>query len=224
MAPQDFNVRPGEPTSIACPDCRTWRRIMGETTLKIREHCISDRLADGETHLRCPGSNQVVIIDIDVRSWQARQDRLLRDAMPAEIRRPARQFHRPLSGPATPVHQVEAPLTLEMARQSYLAHRAGCTACTGGRHCHDGERLARRFVGALRQEPQRRRARRLLEDITRETERRQARRLPRRRARQWDEVLPAVQHADGQREAATVGAVSDYRGPEVPLEPIRATC
>lgn len=218
MAPQDFNVRPGEPMSIACPACRIWRRIMGETTLKIREHC-----TDSGEHDRCPGSNQVVIIDIDVRSWQARQDRLLRDAMPAEIRRPARQFHKPLPSPATPVHQVEAPLTLETARQHYLAHRAGCTACTGGRHCHDGELLARRFVSALRQEPQRRRARRLLEDITRETERHQARRLPRRRARQWDEVLPAVQHADGQREVATVGAVSDYRGPEVPLEPIRVT-
>ncbi|MGW7319885.1 hypothetical protein ACWGJN_42755, partial [Streptomyces sp. NPDC054865] len=41
MAPEDYNVRPGEVKSIACPDCRTWRRIMGDTVLKIREHCIS---------------------------------------------------------------------------------------------------------------------------------------------------------------------------------------
>ncbi|MFF9901723.1 hypothetical protein ACF1KJ_40250, partial [Streptomyces longispororuber] len=36
MAPEDFNVRPGENMSIACPDCRTWRRIMGEKVLKVR--------------------------------------------------------------------------------------------------------------------------------------------------------------------------------------------
>ncbi|MGK5497293.1 hypothetical protein [Streptomyces sp. URMC 125] len=218
MAPQDFNVRPGEPKSIACPECRTWRRIMGETTLKIREHC-----TDSGEHVRCPGSNRHVIIDIDIRAWQARQDRLLRDAMPAETRHPARQHYKPLPAPATPIHQVEAPLTLETARQAYLAHRAGCTVCTGPRHCRDGQRLARRFVSALRQEPQRRRARRLVEEITRETERHQARRLPRRRARQWDEVLPAVQRADGRRETATENAVFDYRGPAVPLAPLRVT-
>ncbi|MEE1943065.1 hypothetical protein V1L54_27285 [Streptomyces sp. TRM 70361] len=223
VAPEDFNVRPDEVKSITCPDCRTWRRIMGDKVLKIREHCISDKLAEGEKHTACPGSDQLVVIDIDVRRWQAKQDRLLRDAMPQENRRAARQFYKPLPGPAIPVHQVEAPLTLETARQFYLAHRAGCTACTGSRHCRDGQRLARRFVSALRQDPQRRRARRLLEEITRETERREARQMPRRRARQWGEILPAVQHADGQRETAMENAVSDYHGPAVPLAPLRVT-
>ena len=95
MAPEDFNVRPGEVKSIACPGCRTWRRIMGDTVLKIREHCVSDRVAEGEKHVACSGSDQPVVIDIDVRRWQARQDRLLRDAMPQDNRRAAQQFYKP---------------------------------------------------------------------------------------------------------------------------------
>ena len=99
LAPEDFNVRPGEAKSIACPDCRTWRRIMGDTNLKIREH--------GEDAL-CPGSNQAVVIDIDVRRWQARQDRLLRDAMPQENRRSARQHYKPILAPAPALVQIAA--------------------------------------------------------------------------------------------------------------------
>ncbi|MGW2680925.1 hypothetical protein [Streptomyces sp. NPDC001436] len=109
LAAHDFNVRVGEQKSVVCPDCRTWRRIMGETDLKIREHCVSDRLAPGEEHTLCPGSNQLVVVDIDVRRWQVRQDRLLRDAMPAENRRGTRGLRKPSSPPApSPVHKIGA--------------------------------------------------------------------------------------------------------------------
>ncbi|MFI6254477.1 hypothetical protein, partial [Streptomyces sp. NPDC051016] len=96
---------------IACPDCRTWRRIMGDTVLKIREHGPSGHvLEDGERAI-CPGSNQTVVIDIDVRRWQARQDRLLRDAMPQENRRSARQHYKPIPAPAPAVAQIAAKST-----------------------------------------------------------------------------------------------------------------
>ncbi|MEU6357016.1 hypothetical protein ABZ896_48260 [Streptomyces sp. NPDC047072] len=111
LAPEDFNVRPGETKSIACPDCRTWRRIMGDTDLKIREHDASGHVPeDGEPAI-CPGSNQAVVIDIDVRRWQARQNRLLRDAMPQETRRSARQHYKPIPAPAPAVAQIAAKST-----------------------------------------------------------------------------------------------------------------
>jgi hypothetical protein len=222
MAPEDFNVRPGEMKSIACPDCRTWRRIMGNTDLKIREHCVSDQAPEGAEHAICPGSNQVVVIDIDVRRWQARQDRLLRDAMPQDNRRAARQFYKPIPASAAPVYRIEAEVTLESTRQSYLAHRKGCTRCVGGQHCADGGILARRYVLALSQEPARRVACEQLEREARREARRQAQRWPAIRSQQWARHGgTAVETANNQCRERVVGTVSEYRGPMVPLEPLR---
>ncbi|MEU8718291.1 hypothetical protein [Streptomyces sp. NPDC048663] len=113
LDPQDFNVRPGEPKAIACPDCRTWRRIMGNTDLKIREHGISDYVPEDGERAVCPGSNQAVVVDIDIRRWQVWQDRLLRDAMPQENRRSARQHYKPIPAPAPAVVQIAAKSTTE---------------------------------------------------------------------------------------------------------------
>ncbi|MGW2426626.1 hypothetical protein ACWC0C_47065 [Streptomyces sp. NPDC001709] len=218
VAPEDFNVRPGETMSIACPDCRTWRRIMGTYDLKIREHCISDKVAEGQKHERCPGSNQVVIVDIDVRRWEARQNRLLRDAMPQENRRADRQFYKPLPAPAAPVSRIKAEVTLETARQSYLAHRKGCTRCVGGQHCTDGGILARRYVLALNQEPARREAREELERQERHAARKQS--APAVRKAQWAKHGgKAVEAANNRCAERAPGSVSEFRGPQLPLAP-----
>ncbi|MDX2521612.1 hypothetical protein PV355_41900 [Streptomyces stelliscabiei] len=220
MAPEDFNVRPGEPKSIACPDCRTWRRIMGDKVLKIREHCISDKLAEGEKHTGCPGSDQLVVVDIDVRRWQAKQDRLLRDAMPQDNRRAARQFYKPLPAPAVPVSRIKAEVTLETTRQSYLAHRKGCTRCVGGQHCTDGGTLARRYVLALNQEPARRKAREELERQEQRITRKLAEQWPAGRKRQWAKHGgEAIEKANNQCEERLPGSLSEFRGPQVPLAP-----
>ncbi|WP_445270376.1 hypothetical protein [Streptomyces sp. DSM 41634] len=218
MAPEDFNVRPNETKSIACPDCRTWRRIMGDKVLKIREHCISDKVAEGEKHTLCPGTDQVVVIDIDVQRWQARQNRLLRDAMPQDNRRAAQQFYKPIPAPAAPVSRINAEITLETARQSYLAHRKGCTRCVKGQHCTDGGILARRYVLALNQEPARREAREAQERQDRRTVRKQS--APAVRRAQW------VKHGGTEVETANnrcaeriAGSLSEFRGPELPLAP-----
>lgn len=218
MAPEDFNVRPGEVKSIACPDCRTWRRIMGDKVLKIREHCISDKVAEGEQHVTCPGSDQLVVIDIDVRRWQARQNRLLRDAMPQENRRAAQQFYKPLPTPAAPVSRIKAEVTLETARQSYLAHRKGCTRCVGGQHCKDGGTLARRYVLALNQEPARREARAELERQAQRTARKQT--APAVRKAQWaKQGGKAIETANNRCAERAPGSVSEFRGPQLPLAP-----
>jgi hypothetical protein len=208
MAPEDYNVRPGEVKSIACPDCRTWRRIMGDTVLKIREHCISDKVGDGEKHVTCPGSNQLVVIDINVRHWQARQNRLLRDAMPHENRRAARQFYKPLPAPAAPVARVHAGVTLETARRAYLAHIEECVRCGTGQHCARGGALAHRYVLVRNEEPARREARKQS--------------APAARKAQWsDRGGERVETANNQCRPRPDGTVSDFRGPQVPTEPLR---
>lgn len=220
MAPEDFNVRPEEPRSIACPDCRTWRRIMGNTDLKIREHCVSDKVPEGAKHAMCASSNQVVVVDIDVQRWQTRQDRLLRDAMPQENRRAAQQFYKPLPAPAAPVSRIKAEVTLETARQSYLAHRKGCTRCVGGQHCTDGGVLARRYVLALNQEPARRKAREEQERQERRIARKLAEQWPAGRQRQWAKHGgEAVETANNRCAERIPGSVSEFRGPQLPLVP-----
>ncbi|MCX4581377.1 hypothetical protein OHB41_51455 [Streptomyces sp. NBC_01571] len=218
MAPEDYNVRPDEVKSIACPDCRTWRRITGDKVLKIREHCLSDKVAEGEKHVTCPGSDQLVVIDIDVRRWQSEQNRLLRDAMPQEIRRAAQQFYKPLPAPAAPVSRIKAEVTLETARQSYLAHRTGCTRCVGGQHCTDGGILARRYVLALQEEPARRDAREELERQEQRAARKQS--APAVRKAQWAKHGgEEVEKANNACTARTSGSLSEFRGPAVPLQP-----
>ncbi|MFF8646482.1 hypothetical protein [Streptomyces sp. NPDC015345] len=217
MAPEDYNVRPGETKSIACPDCRTWRRIMGDTVLKIREHCISDKLAEGQKHTTCPGSDQLVVVDIDVQCWQAKQDRLLRDAMPQDNRRAARQFYKPLPAPAAPVSRITAEVTLETTRQSYLAHRKGCIRCVDGQHCTDGGVLARRYVLALQEEPARREAR---EQLKRQEQRAARKQLaPTVRKAQWARHGgEEVEKANNICTARTPGH-SEFRGPGLPMLP-----
>ncbi|MCF3105416.1 hypothetical protein IPZ58_28060 [Streptomyces roseoverticillatus] len=112
VKPEEFNVRPGEQMAMVCQDCRAWYRIDGVATLRVAEHCGTDR-GHGEPDDGCPGSNRLVVVDIDVKAWQARQDRLIRDAMPAENRRAARQFHKPLAAPPVPVHRIAAPRPAE---------------------------------------------------------------------------------------------------------------
>lgn len=218
MAPEDFNVRLGETKSIACPDCRTWRRITGDKVLKIREHCISDKLAEGEKHSACPGSDQLVVVDIDVRRWQVTQDRLLRDAMPQDNRRAARQFYKPLPAPAAPVSRIKAEATLETTRQSYLAHRKGCIRCVGGQHCTDGGILARRYVLALQEEPVRREAREQMERQERRIARKQT--APAVRKAQWAKHGgETVETANNRCADRLPGSRSEFRGPQLPLAP-----
>ncbi|MEU2595176.1 hypothetical protein ABZ649_20250 [Streptomyces albidoflavus] len=217
MAPEDFNVRPGENMSIACPDCHTWRRIMGEKVLKVREHCISDKVADGEKHTNCPGSDQVVVVDIDVRRWQARQDRLLRDAMPQDNRRAAQQFYKPIPTPAPPVARIKAEDTLQSTRDVYFAHRDGCRKCVRSQHCQDGAALARRYVSAIQAEPARRVARKQRDRQEQRAARKQST-LAAREA-QWAKHGPDAEQANNRCSERAPGAVSEYRGPVLPTLP-----
>ncbi|WP_432105888.1 hypothetical protein [Streptomyces sp. bgisy091] len=218
MAPEDFNVRPNETKSIACPDCRTWRRITGDTVLRIREHPISEGLAQDDEHTNCPGSYQLVVIDIDVRRWQVKQDRLLRDAMPQANRRAAQQIFKPPPAPAVPVARMKAEVTLETARQSYFAHRKGCASCVHAKHCQDGGLLASRYVTALRNEPTRLKAREQQEFQDRRDARKRT--APTVRHAQWAKHGGArTETANNQCADRLHGSRSEFSGPQLPLAP-----
>ncbi|MFE2586680.1 hypothetical protein [Streptomyces sp. NPDC059378] len=105
IAPQDINIREGETRSIVCPDCRTWRRLTGETLLRIREHCHSDQVPEGHKHEPCPGSNQAVTLDISVDQWG---EAVLTADSTATGRRAARQHHKPVPAPARAVAHIAA--------------------------------------------------------------------------------------------------------------------
>ncbi|WP_052433057.1 hypothetical protein [Streptacidiphilus carbonis] len=160
-----YNVRPGERRQIACLDCDVWHWIDGETVLKVREH------DDKESGQRCPGSLQVVTVDIDVARWQKQQDRRRNpDALMAESRRPSRVLRKPKVPVSPPVHTM------------------------GRAALPDSDALDLSGLDALRQlllilnEPERALA-----------EEEAAKAARGRRPQEWEQVLPAVERADQQR-------------------------
>ncbi|MFD8597491.1 hypothetical protein ACFV1L_21055 [Kitasatospora sp. NPDC059646] len=95
LRPSTYNLRCGEVRTIVCPDCQTWQRIMGDTTLTIRDHVSTDlsgaELTAGQQDRRCTSARRIVEVDLtadEIARWQRVQDRRISpDAMPAESRR-----------------------------------------------------------------------------------------------------------------------------------------
>lgn len=228
--PQEINLREGETKSIVCPDCRTWRRLMGDTKLKIREHCISDKVADGEKHVRCDGSNQVVKLDIPTEQW--REAMLAADST-ATGRRSARQHYKPLPTPAKPVTRM-SPLSMSVAGalSAYREHLKKCRAsnvagrCGGTHRCANGTRLAAVYAELKRTQALRDREGRVDALLARY-----------RTSMVWAKHSEAtvdakstakrggttVEEANNSCRIRRQGTVSDYRGPHVPTEPVRIT-
>ncbi|MFD3621504.1 hypothetical protein ACFWWT_41155 [Streptomyces sp. NPDC058676] len=229
--PQEINVREGEAKSIVCPDCRTWRRLMGDTKLVIREHCISDKVAEGEKHVRCDGSNQVVHLDIPIEQWS--EEMLAADST-ATGRRSARQHYKPLPTPAKPVTRM-SPVSMSVAGAlaAYREHLKKCRAssmvgrCGGTHRCADGARLAAVYAELERAQPVRNREARVDALLARY-----------RSTKVWakhSEATVNAQKTTAKRSGTTVeetnnacrnrlaGTVSDNRGPQVPTQPVRIT-
>lgn len=97
---QDINLRDGERRTIRCPECRTWRMI--------RRGMVWTHHPEGE---RCSGSARRVVVDITVEQWERRlqrQQRRCADAMPAENRRSAQQFSKPMPPVAPALTQMRS--------------------------------------------------------------------------------------------------------------------
>lgn len=158
---QHVDLTPGV-ESVVCEDCTTWCPVVGTSRLRTLAPHHTEK-AGTPNPRRCPGSNRRVDIDIDVPRWQELQDRQarrLRDTMPAENRRAARQHYKPIPAPAPAVVQMPArPTTAvpqavdrsaEIARPRHTLHLhyPSCTACTAEQWCPVAEELARQVLAA----------------------------------------------------------------------------
>jgi hypothetical protein len=86
LPPDQVNLRPSEPVSVACPICGKWRRVKRHMLWPHRAH-------DNKT--RCPGSGQRVRIDLTPGQWLARLDAARRSARrAASLQRAAEQAFR----------------------------------------------------------------------------------------------------------------------------------
>jgi hypothetical protein len=130
--------------SVVCPDCGTWRVVRRGM---IAAHRAKPRV--GQERLpRCEGSGQRIKLD-----------RRHREAMPAQTRRAARQFYKPLPGPATPVHRIGTAdkatrpalrlTVVERARKELAEHRSTCEVCDGRVRCGTGRDLEIRLRETL---------------------------------------------------------------------------
>lgn|GEM_PF-4431788 len=130
--------------SVVCPDCGTWRVVRRGM---IAAHRAQPRT--GQERLpRCEGSGQRIKLD-----------RRHREAMPAENRRAARQFYKPMPGPATPVHRIGAATkvarpalrltVVKRARADLIEHRGACEVCDGRSRCGTGRDLEIRLRETL---------------------------------------------------------------------------
>lgn len=232
--PYDVNVREGEVKSIVCPDCRSWRRLMGDTKLKIREHCISDKVADGHKHIRCDGSNQVVQLDITVEQWS---EAMLAADSTATGRRSARQHYKPLPALAKPVAKMTpAPVNAADALTAYSEHLKKCRAsnsagsCGGTHRCTDGVRLAALYEQLKRTQPRRDKVRQELTRVQARMNRRYVAAIAQNTAAAWARHSEAtvdvkktakrsgtaLEEANNSCRIHGANTVSEFRGPGLP--------
>ena len=211
----DITMTPGQPITMICPDCSTWRVLARKM---IKPHRKEDRGHDLHNR-RCKGSGQRIVLDVDVPTWLARQERLLPDALQPETRRSAAQFYKPLPPAAPAIREVAAAVreraaalpSAAEANKALLAHRRACSECEGTESCEKARSLALVY----RSRSEREQAQSLRDRIEADLQ-------PLRRAAQWREQLASVKSADTQRAHLPEGAT--VRGPifapDVPLEPL----
>ncbi|MEU7592527.1 hypothetical protein AB0B79_05745 [Streptomyces sp. NPDC039022] len=220
----EIDLTPGK-EHLKCPDCSSWCPITGMLgTPKLVPHHVSR--AGTTAPRRCsPGSNRRVTIDIAVDAWRMR----LIEAVPTTAsRRATKVLPKPKVKPAPAASQVmPAPLSAEQVRKAFRQHQQQCAACQREATsrdgdplpCRDGERLAVTYLRLLRQEPKRRAVRDFFARERQRFDRQYAAAAPARRAAEWTAVLPDVRAADTQRAERIPEALSEFRGPQLPLEP-----
>ncbi|MFJ7063232.1 hypothetical protein ACIQVA_37180 [Streptomyces microflavus] len=203
IPPQNLNLREGERQSIVCPDCDSWHPLYRKM---IKTHHL-DRAARGGRAPRCPGSAQLIDMDISVEQWG---EAMLAADSTATGRRSARQHYKPLAQPPTPIYRLAdrgpqgtptlhrlLPL-LEHARHAVDQHRTACSLCRTGGGCDVGRALEVRFAET---EASCTIAR---EQLKHQERRRLDRAAAPKRESEWAAVLPAVQDTDIRRAVVPV--------------------
>ncbi|MFD8712023.1 hypothetical protein ACFV07_16365 [Streptomyces anulatus] len=223
IPPQNLNLREGERQSIVCPDCDSWHPLYRRM---IKTHHLDSEVRGGRAP-RCPGSAQLVDMNISVEQWG---ERMLAADSTATGRRSARQHYKPLAQPPTPIYRLAdrgpqgtptlhrlLPL-LEHAGHAVDQHRAACSVCKAGGRCAAGRALEVRFAET---EASCTIAR---EQLKQQEHRRFDRAAAPKRQSEWAVVLPAVQDADTRRAVVPVPparpeAPAQAEVPSVPTEP-----
>ncbi|WP_238697605.1 hypothetical protein [Streptomyces sp. E2N166] len=264
MRPEHLNLRDGEPPLAVCPDCDTWHRL---TRSMIKPHRASiDAPRTGERRYygdkptggpRCPGSAQRITIDITVEEWG---EKLLAADSTATGRRSARQHHKPIQTPATPVARMARPApnaaaVLDAYREHLKQCRPKCRCrkkcpkecrkikqvagrCGATYRCITGLRLAAQYELLSRGQEQRDRVNMNEARVDTLIARHRSSVAAQRTAAEWarhrdDTTAPAaalakrsgtaVEDANNMCRTRRAGTLSDYRGPQVPREPVHIT-
>ncbi|MGW7368957.1 hypothetical protein ACWGI8_37420 [Streptomyces sp. NPDC054841] len=194
LKPQEYDLRPAC-VSLICPSCRTWVPIYKPGTPKPKLVPHHTEKAGTEDPRRCPGSNRLVVIDVEIEGWWRR----LEDGVAeTDGRRSNRVMRKPKTAVAPAVTQILAPLLdARAALRLYQAHRKGCAVCRrpGRTRCTDGGRLAHLYAHKQRTEPARRAALTVREELAEQRERG----LWLLRELQWASTAASVRRADIQR-------------------------
>ncbi|MFJ4672806.1 hypothetical protein [Kitasatospora purpeofusca] len=220
LLPSHYNLRPDEVNTVACPDCQTWQRIMGDKTKTIRDHYSTDlsgaELGAGQRDTRCPSARRIVEIDVTIAQWAQQVEE---GSTQVAARRPTKVLRKvPTPKPAA-LHQLApAAPTADSARRASEAHRARCAECSGTETCPTGLRLEGDVRVLRYREPQRVAAQARAEQEQRRAERRRAGQESGRRRAEWAGVRLRVLAADILRELPLGGAVGPIRGVEVPAD------
>ncbi|WP_327071885.1 hypothetical protein [Kitasatospora sp. NBC_01302] len=77
IRPSDITLYLGEPVTVVCGDCRTWRQLTRSMIPAHRSTDLGRSLRDDEGNLikrdtRCPGSGQRIEVDLKPAQWAAR--------------------------------------------------------------------------------------------------------------------------------------------------------
>lgn len=136
IRPDLITIRPDEPVTVACPDCGGWMTLRRGGM--IRPHRSTDGHVRDE---RCPGSGQLIDLDLTPEQWGRR----LVDASADAGKRRARNggVHRmPKRDVAPAVSQMKA--TTAPLRYRLAEHQATCPKCqTAGHRCERADMLRR---------------------------------------------------------------------------------
>ncbi|WP_248511568.1 hypothetical protein [Streptomyces sp. D2-8] len=226
LKPHQYDLRPAC-ASLICPDCKTWVPITG-VQARVQKLVPHDTGTAGkDAAVRCPGSNRLVSVDVAFEVWQRR---LEDGGAEAAGRRSARQHYKPIPAPAKPVTQMSpAAMSVSDALTAYRDHLRKCRAssmagrCGGTRRCAEGARLAAHYAELTRTQPLREHeawvdallARR--RSTTAWAKQSEATASPKATAKRGG---TAVEEANNSCRHRLPGTVSDYRGPQVPTQPV----
>lgn len=227
IPPQNMNLRDGERKSIVCPDCDTWHPLYRKM---IKTHHM-DREVRGGRAPRCPGSAQLIDMNISVEQWG---ERMLAADSTATGRRSARQHYKPIGEASMPVSRMaQAPKSEadryfpselnsahQRAREAVVLHRSGCEACRNGRFCGTGRQLEERetWTEAAREEQRTKQAREQKADRNGERAR-DAERALRRRSQWAEQAGETAERMNNRCTPRLPSSRSEFRGPQLPLSP-----